>query len=158
MLFPPLSGQSLQGESRLIPAHLPAHRTLVLLAFKQSQQRDVDAWMAVADSKGWLPDLSKPQAQTLQWATIEVPCISRRWGLVRRFIDGGMATAIANPAVLARTWTVYTDVDRVQRALGIVDSANIWVGVLDTGGRVLAHVMGLPNEDACSVITAAMVK
>ena len=165
MHFPEFGARSLQGAEKLLPADLPADRTLVILAFQQRHQRDVDAWMDVAERRGWLTDLASttapPTADTAlpgrpTHAAIEVPCISKRWGPVRRFIDGGMATGIRVPTVLARTWTTYTDVGRIQRALGIADSASIWVGVVASDGEVLAQTLGPPTEESEAPIAAAM--
>jgi len=161
MRLPELQTRTLQGQDKSLPADLPAERTLVVIAFQQRHQSDVDAWMAVAADRGWLTDLSSGPSQTTddvvpRFAVIEIPCITRRWGPVRRFIDGGMATTIAVPEVLARTWTAYTDVGKVQRALEIPDSSEIWVGVVDRDGNVRDHVDGLPTDSTIPVITSAM--
>ena len=153
--MPTIDARALDGEQRRIPQDLPADRTLVLLAFKQWQQRQVDAWIARAESEGWAPDLSA--ADSPARATIEVPCIGRRWSPARRFIDGGMAASIRAPAILARTWTAYTDVGRVQRALGIPDSDQVHALVVDRAGMVLARAAGDPTERSWPTIAAAMV-
>ena len=90
MRFPDLDGVSLLGEAKHLPADLPADPTLVLLAFRQRQQAQVDRWIARA---GDAP-------------VVEIPCLGRQWRPVRRFIDGGMASSIGDPVVLARTITV----------------------------------------------------
>lgn len=163
MKFPEFDARSLQGIDKALPADLPAVRTLVILAFQQRHQRDVDAWMEVAQRHGWLTDLAADTPTSAgntsprpAYAAIEVPCISRRWGPVRRFIDGGMATGIRVPTVLARTWTTYTDVGRVQRALGIADSESIWAGVVAASGEVLAEALGPPTDDSAALIADAM--
>ena len=153
--FPDVDVRSLQGTDLRLPADLPARRTLLLLAFRQWQQQEVDAWLALADQAGWSADLTVP-ADDRPFAAIEVPCISRRWGPTRRFIDGGMAASIRVPAVLARTWTAYTDVGRVQRALDIADGEHIWVGVLTRSGEVLEIARGTPTDRSFEVIAAAM--
>lgn len=61
------------------------------------------------------------------------------------------------PNILARTWTAYTDVGRVQRAsLGIANSDQIWVAALDPDGEVLAETLGPPTDASAVFITAAM--
>ena len=156
MRFPDLDTRTLQGVDKHLPTDLPADRTLLVLAFQQRHQRDVDAWMAVAERHGWLTDLAQPQPTRPAYATIEVPCISRRWGPARRFIDGGMTAGIRVPTILARTWTAYTDVGRVQRALGIADSEQIWVAALAADGSVLAETLGPPTDESAELIAAAM--
>lgn len=156
MRFPVLDTRTLQGVDRHLPTDLPAQRTLLVLAFQQRHQRDVDEWMSVAERQGWLTDLAQPQPAHPAHAAIEVPCISRRWGPARRFIDGGMTAGIRVPTILARTWTAYTDVGRVQQALGIANSDSIWVAVLDTAGEVLAETLGPPTHDSEQLIATAM--
>ena len=156
MRFPSLDTRTLAGVDKRLPADLPAERTLLALAFQQRHQRDVGAWMAVAERHGWATDLAQPQPTRPTYAAIEVPCISRRWGPARRFIDGGMTAGIRVPTILARTWTAYTDVGRVQRALGIANSEQIWVAVLAPDGEVLAETLGPPTDDSAVHIAAAM--
>lgn len=157
MIFPELQARSLQGVDKRLPADLPARRTLLLLPFHQWQQRQVDAWIALAEAADLAADLSVAGRSELPaTAVIEVPCISRRWGVARRFIDGGMTAGIGVPVVLARTWTAYTDVAHVQRALHIPNSEQTWVGVIDRGGEVLAQASGDPSQDAWSGLAAAM--
>ena len=43
-----------------------------------------------------------------------------------------------------------------QRALGIPDSAQTWVGVLARGGEVLAHTYGDPDDTSWPLIAEAM--
>ncbi len=155
MLFPELQTRTLQGVEKRLPEDLPAQRTLLLLPFHQWQQRQVDAWIARATDAGWAADLTAADS-VMPTAVIEVPCLSRRWSVGRSFIDGGMAANIRIPAVLARTWTAYTDVGRVQRALDIPDSEHTWVGVLASSGEVLAHVAGEPTSRSWQRIAEAM--
>ncbi len=156
MEFPDVEARTLQGATKRLPRDLPAERTLVLLPFHRWQQRQVDAWIARAADAGWANDLA--EAAELAHAVIEVPCIGRRWSVGRGFIDGGMAASIRIPAVLARTWTAYTDVGRVQRALDIPDGEHTWVGVVARSGAVLAHAAGDPTERSWPVIAQAMTQ
>lgn len=156
MQFPEFDVRSLSGVDRSLPRDLPAERTLLLLPFQQWQQRQVDAWIVRAEHAGFAADLTGPADSSQPFAVVEVPCLSRRWGPARRFIDGGMTAGIRVPIVLARTWTAYTDVGRIQRALGIPDSAQTWVGVIAAGGEVLAHTSGEPDEVSWPLIAEAM--
>lgn len=154
MRFPTLSATTLSGEERRLPDDLPSDPALVLLAFRQWQQRQVDAWMALAAGQGWTPDLSRITEP--ERATIEVPCLGRRWRPARRLIDGGMAASIRSPEVLARTWTVYTDVDSVRRRLGIPDPDQTWALVVTRAGEVRERAAGDPTEQGWARIGAAL--
>jgi hypothetical protein len=67
----------------------------------------------------------------------ELPTIGRIWAPVRNFIDGGMAAAIREPEILKRTLTIYGDVNRVTRPLGIEDRSTIALLLVDGSGEVL---------------------
>jgi hypothetical protein len=114
----PVRGRTLDGTSCRLPDELPGERTLVVIAFRQRHQREVDAWIDLAVDLG-VP--ASPLGATLPMSTavIEVPLLGRRWLPARRFIDGGMATGIADPLVLARTVTAYTDPVAFRRACGL---------------------------------------
>jgi len=75
-------------------------------------------------------------------AVYEVPVLSSRYRLARRFIDGGMASAIPDPAVRRRTLTAYTDVGRVSRNLEIASTGTITVLVVDEEGEVRWRTTG----------------
>jgi hypothetical protein len=155
MQFPSLDAKSLLGVTKRLPDDLPAERTLLLLAFRQWQQRQVDAWIVRAAEAGWAPDLSTATGP-VRGAVIEVPCLARHWSIGRAVIDGGMARSIGIPEVLARTWTAYTDVGRVQRALGIASSDNIWVGVLAPTGDVVVEAFGDPTPASWDAVAQGM--
>lgn len=53
--------------------------TLLLFAYRQHQQRDVDTWIR-----------SIPRVDDVR--VLEVPVLGRRWLPARRFINGGMAS------------------------------------------------------------------
>jgi hypothetical protein len=87
---------------------------------------------------------------------IEIPVISTRWKLGRGFIDGGMASTIKIPRVLARTITVYTNVSAFQTLLGIPGSEDVQACVVTPQGEVLARVPGEPTDAAWDVIAHAL--
>ena len=55
-----LRTRALDGTRRDLPQDLPAERTLVLLAYRQRHQRDVDAWIALAVANGRLEEVDGP--------------------------------------------------------------------------------------------------
>ena len=138
-----------------MPEALPAVRTLVLMAFRQTQQGCVDRWIARAEEAG-IPGSPADLRPGDETCVIEVPAISTRWSLGQRFIDGGMASSIRVPRVLARTITVYTDVDTLRRALGIPGPDAVQALVVTPAGKVLARVGGEPVPAAWAVIERAL--
>ena len=140
MRFPELDGVSLLGQALRLPADLPADPTLVLLAFRQRQQAQVDRWIARA---GDAP-------------VVEIPCLGRQWRPVRRFIDGGMASSIGDPVVLARTITVYGDVGAILRAIGAPGPDEVQARVVACDGTVLAAAAGEPEGTGWAAVDAAL--
>ena len=142
----PLRTRALDGTRRDLPADLPAERTLVLLAYRQRHQRDVDAWIALAVARG-VPPTPRGAAGVMTTAVVEVPFLSARWLPARRLIDGGMATGIADPDVLARTLTAYGAPARHRRACGLAgaDGREVEALVVDRDGTVHWHASGPPR-------------
>jgi hypothetical protein len=145
----PLRTVALDGTRRDLPQDLPAERTLVLLAYQQRHQRDVDAWIALAVANG-APPTPRGAIGPMATAVIEVPFLSARWKPLRRIIDGGMARGIADPDVLARTLTAYGAPSRHRRASGLTgsgaaDGREVEALVVMRDGRVLWHATGAPD-------------
>jgi len=154
--FPAVRGRSLLGSDVELPSGLPAERTLVLVAFRQRHQACVDRWIARAVAAG-VPATPRGTAVPLTTAVVEVPALSSRWRPVRGWIDGGMATGIGDPDVLARTITVYTDVGALRRVLGIPDDRDVRAYVVAPDGAILATAQGEPDDAAWSSIAPALL-
>lgn len=140
----PVEGRALDGTGYRLPAGLPAERTLVVLAFLQRQQADVDRWIDLAVSLG-VPGSPLAAPEPRVTAVVEVPVLGRRYRPARRVIDGGMATAIRDPAVLARTITVYTDPAAYRRRCGIPTADQVTAMLVDREGTVSFQALGLPT-------------
>ena len=125
--FPAVEARSLDGRRLMLPSELGGERNLLAVAFRRNHQGDVDSW---------LEDFAAAEAADPALRSYEIPVISRRWSPARGFIDGGMAAAIRDPEVLARTLTVYGDVSRVSDALGLPDRSQIAVVLCDRDGVV----------------------
>ena len=150
--FPELVGRSLLGREVRLPSGLPAERTLVLCAFKQHQQEQVDRWIGRAVYDLAIPASPLELPPDAKRAVIEVPCLGRQWRPVRRLIDGGMASSIAHPPTLARTITVYSDVGAILTALGVESKAELQARVVTRSGEILAAASGEPIGAAWDTI------
>ena len=157
VLFPRVDGRSLDGVDVPLPMGLPAQRTLCLVAFRQWHQGCVDRWIAHIEAAG-VPGSPMDLKPGDDSCVVEIPVIGTQWRLGRRFIDGGMATSIGVPRVLARTITVYTDVGTFQRSLGIAGSADVVAMVVARDGEVLARADGEPTQEYVALITAALTE
>ena len=156
MPFPRLTGTSLLGDDVELPAGLPAERTLVLCAFKQHQQAQVDRWISRAVEELGVAPTPLGLDAAAATAVIEVPCLGRKWRPVRRFIDGGMASSIAQPPILARTITVYSGVSAILTALNAPSTADVQARVVRRSGEILARAAGEPAGAGWDAIAAAL--
>ena len=155
----PLRTRALDGTARDLPAELPGERTLVVLAYRQRHQRDVDAWIALAVGLG-VPPTPRGHVGPMRTAVVEVPFLSARWLPARRLIDGGMAQGIADPDVLARTLTAYGAPGAHRRACGLdvrgAGGTEVEALVVDRSGAVHWHASGPPaRADAATTATLA---
>ncbi|MDP2013838.1 MAG: hypothetical protein Q8L05_06390, partial [Actinomycetota bacterium] len=123
--FPEVAGRDLLGNDYRLPLDFPARISIAVIAFKQWQQVQVDAWIARLAEDGFP---QTPRGGTdLDRVVLELPVLSGRYQVVRRFIDGGMAASIRDPDILARTITIYGSVDSLCQPLGITTRENVSV-------------------------------
>lgn len=150
MRFPRVHGRSLAGTDVLVPDDLAGETTVLVLAFQQRHQGAVDRWIDAVVAAGAEP--SPPHDATgravpgrVPVAVYELPLLGAKWTPLRGFIDGGMASGIRVPAVLARTVTVYGQIGPVEKALGLPDRQQVAAVVL-RGDEVVALQRGEPDD------------
>jgi hypothetical protein len=151
----PAVGRALDGTEYRLPAGLPAERTLAVLAFRQRQQADVDRWIDLAVSLG-VPGTPLGVREPRATAVVEVPVLGRRYLPARRFIDGGMAASIRDPAVLARTITVYTDPVAYRHSCGITTADQVTAMLVDREGKASFEALGPPTDEQSDELTTAL--
>ena len=139
-IFPDIAARDLQGRDLRLPAGFAGERNVVIIAFQRNHQSLVDSWV---------PWLEEQAAADTGLSFYELPTIGRLWAPARRFIDGGMAAAIREPVILQRTLTIYGDVTRLTRPLGIDDRSTISVLLVDAAG-----VVGWQGSGAFDAATA----
>lgn len=147
LIFPTVSGRSLEGRELVFPRDLPGDRNVVLIAFERRHQREVDSWM---------PALARLRAADSTIAVFELPTLGTAWRPVRGWIDGGMRSGIPDRAVREATVTLYLDKGPFKRALGIRDEAHIQLLVLDRAGRIRLRIIGPATEDGLRVLESAL--
>lgn len=157
MRFVPVQGRTLDGTVVELPSQLPAARTVVVLAFRQRQQGDVDRWIDLAVALG-VPASPLDVARPMATAVIEVPVLGRRYLGARRFIDGGMAASIRDPAVLARTITVYTDPAAFRRRCGVPTAEEVTVLLVGRDGVVTWDRTGDPQPGDREALARALAE
>jgi hypothetical protein len=116
-----------------LPHTLAGDVNLLLIAFRQWQQKDVDTWVPTAT------DLTSSYP-TLR--SYELPVISRMYRPASGFIDGGMRSGIPDPTVRDATITLYLDRKQFRADLGIDSVAEIVPMLVTPDGRILWRTAG----------------
>jgi len=147
MKFPTVSGSNLQRTKLTLPQDFEGERNLVLIAFQQWQQRQVDTWI--------------PFARQLEEAYpavryYELPTIRRLNTLARTFINEGMRAGIPDFVARERTITLYLDKKRFREALQLLGEDDIYVLLLDRQGRVLWRAEGAFAPDKGDSLASAI--
>ncbi|MBO6739828.1 MAG: hypothetical protein JJ916_08225 [Phycisphaerales bacterium] len=132
--FPQITAENLNRVEMTLPDDLAGSPALILIAYKQKQQTNVNTWLdRMEEIESAIPGVQ----------IIETPTISSgKWGWMAGFIDGGMRSGIPDPEARARTITLYTDVSLFNHALMIEDTDTIYAVLLDEQGEVIDMVEG----------------
>ena len=142
--FPDVTGLNLHGEEVRLPNDLDSARNLVVVAYEQEHQRDVDTWIAA------LPGL---HAVDPALRLYEVPAIGRSSAPFRLWLNNVMRSGIPSPEARARTVTIYVDLDAFDRALGIPNRDRIHAFLLDDDGAVLWRTEGTATPETVAALT-----
>ena len=145
--FPEVAGDNLNGRRFEIPSQLDAPFSILMVAFYQRQQDDVNTWLEVAR------EIAAAHANVEYY---ELPTINSGWGLVRNWIDGGMRGGIPDVGARERTITLYTDTAKFRELAGIDSPERIWVGLVDREGRVYWSARGRATEDSLRALRQAV--
>lgn len=136
--FPTTAGDSLNKRRIEIPAGLDAPYNILMVAFLQRQQEDVDTW---------LPTAKTIAADHANVEYYEIPTVSNAGGpLFKMFLDNGMRSGIPAFAARERTITLYLDTAKFRELAGIDGQDRIWVGLVDREGRVYWSTRGPADE------------
>jgi len=145
--FPCLETRSLLGGSVAVPDELPGPWSVLIVAFQRWQQGLVDEWVAaLAESLDGRADVT----------VYELPVLPARYKIVRRFIDGGMASSIGVPDILGRTLTHYGNVDAVTAGLGLPDTDTIAVVLVAEDGTIRAMARGPVETETMARLLGAL--
>lgn len=160
--FPRVPGRSLAGSEMLFPEDLAGEVNVLILAFRQHQQADVDDWMARLATAG-VPQ-SPPHSDdgralaggVVPLAMYEVPLLGARYAPMRRFIDGGMAVSIRRPDILARTVTVYGQIGPIESGLRLSNRDTVHTVVVERSGAVRLVAHGSVSDQSLAAVASAV--
>jgi hypothetical protein len=143
--MPTLNAETLSERKIVLPRELPGERTLVLIAFEQIQQKNVNTWIAGLD-------LLK---SSIAW--IETPVIDKPNAFVRAMINGGMRMGITDEKVRDRTVTLFTSRNEFVTAMKLKSGqSTIYAAVIDREGKVWAMAEGDYSADKAAPLLAAL--
>lgn len=145
--FPNLKASNLNRVSVEMPGGFEGERNLLLIAFVQKQQADVDTWLKA------MPEIAQ-RHRTLRY--YELPTISKLNPVARFFIDRGMRGGIPDPQQRARTITLYIDKEPFKKAVGLGPEDRIYALLIDKSGRILWREEGLFTEAKGKSLEAAL--
>jgi hypothetical protein len=145
--FPHVESSSLSGTTHRLPETLDGDRNLLLIAFKQAQQSDVDTWVPVAEQLAEeLPD----------FRAYELPVISQMYRPVSGFIDGGMRGGIPDPQVREATITLYINRKRFLDDLRIPSVDAIVPMLVTPNGTIEWRTTGRRSDSAEAELRRAL--
>ena len=145
--FSVVTGSNLQRKKLTLPEDFQGDLNLVLIAFQQWQQREVDTWIPFARKL----EESHPEVRYY-----ELPTIKRLNVLSRTFINEGMRAGIPDPVSRERTITLYLDKDAFRQALQLPGEDDIHVLLTDRQGRVLWRTEGAFTPEKGESLAAAL--
>jgi hypothetical protein len=145
--FPDTKGTSLSLVDHHLPSTLSGVANLLLIAFRQWQQRDVDTWVPTARA---LAD------EYPGFRVYELPVISKLYRPVAGFIDGGMRSGIPDPDVRDMTITIYLDRKRFMQSLSIDSAGEIVPMLVTPDGRILWRTTGPMTDDGVQTLRQAV--
>lgn len=148
LFFPTIAGRNLLEEDVQFPDDVRGSPTLVLIAFKQRQQLNVNTWL---DEEASLRE-AIPGVRIIETPTIS----SGTWGWFAGYIDGAMRSGIPDPEARARTVTFYTNVREFRESLGLATDETIYAVLLDRDARVVSIQEGDFDPAKVARMTASL--
>lgn len=127
MHFPRMVGTNLQRRKVVIPDELQGQANVVIIAFRRSQQEEVESWT---------PFLQGIERACSGLRYYELPTVRPMDAVSRVFISEGMRASIRDEAARERTITIHIDTRAFCQALDLPDESTIHVLLLDDRGQV----------------------
>jgi hypothetical protein len=131
--FPLVSGFNLNRQEFEFPRDFEGELNLIIVPFKQYQQRIVNTW---------IPFAQEIEASFPRFIYYELPTINEMPVLSRTFINEGMRAGIPDQTARERTITLYLDKQEFKAALGIPSEDDIYLYLVDRQGEILWNATG----------------
>jgi hypothetical protein len=147
MLFPTVSGTNLEGQQYHLPGDFAGAYNVVLIAFQQWQQMEVNTWVPFV--KGLVKHYP-----TVNY--YELPTIWKMSRLQQKFIDMGMRLGIPDRSARQATITLYLDKQAFRQALELRSEDEIHVLLVTPAGEVLWRTGGSFSAEKGDSLSAAL--
>ncbi|MBP9087167.1 MAG: hypothetical protein KBG15_13685 [Kofleriaceae bacterium] len=151
-MFPTLAARTLANRAVTFPQETAGKVGLLFVAFERDAQEQINSWLA---------PLLAQYVTSDEVSYYEIPLIAGGYGMVAKFIDGGMRRGVPQ-ALHDRTATYYGPRQPFFDALEITDTSKPYLFVLDKQGHIVFRVAGWYNgidaQAANDAITDALGK
>jgi len=144
--FPSVKAENLNEVRMNLPQDFGSRRSIIMVAYTQKQQDVVNTW---------LPYLQKA-AKKSGVKYFETPVISSGYKLMSGFINNGMRSGIASKSTRSKTITIFTNVGKFNKQMGLSGKGDIHAIVIDRSGKVLAKVSGAYSMAKAKKLNAAL--
>lgn len=141
--FPNVTGKNLNKREINIPRDLEGELNILIVAFQQWQQFDVNTWVPFLDS---LKETNN------EFSYYELPTIRRMNWVFQRVIDGGMRGGIPSVDTREHTITLYIDKNPFKDALDIESENNIYLFLTDRRGLIYGRWKGQYEKESAEEI------
>ncbi|MCH2226946.1 MAG: hypothetical protein MK033_04155 [Candidatus Caenarcaniphilales bacterium] len=137
--FPELKSKNLEGKEYLLPQDLETELSILVLAYKRDQQKDVDAWLSGIKEKEI--DIC-PVIRSY-----EVPVLKQFNTFIRFNIDNGMRYGIDDKSKREHVLSVYVDKESFNQALEIASEETVHTLLVRQSGEILWKESGTVDDE-----------
>ena len=132
--FPTVSGLDLTGKNRLIPQGFKTDKMIVIVAYLQKQQADVDTWF---------PHIKQLLKEDKNLEYFELPTISKMSAPMRSIIYNGMRGGIKSDWMRKHVVTLHLDKKTFNKHLKITNEKQVYLYLLEKDGKIIQRWDGL---------------
>lgn len=143
--WPAIEAETVSGRVVELPAMMTAPRTVVLVAYSEEQQQDVDRWMAALEFK----------ARSIPW--LQVPVLGKTNPFFQKLILTGLRRGLPDMADRERVAVTFVEGDEFRRKLGLGGDGRIMHAlVVERSGTVALRLDGPHTPEKGARLLAAL--
>ncbi len=143
--WPAFEAETVAGRAVKLPALLTAPRTVVLVAYSEEQQQDVDRWMAALELK----------SRNIPW--LQVPVLGRTNPFFQNLILTGLRRSLPDKADRERVAVTFVEGDEFRRSLALGGEGRVMHAlVVERSGAVALRLDGPHTPEKGARLLAAL--